>query len=903
MSDFDDWIKGAIKGSKGEKSSTDDNNKSKEENIELTKEQIKAFKELITTQAKKIKQDKVLIELAHELLVKEQNRIDAQKLKQKEDNKRLNIESQLSLQAERDIELAKRIDAEEKKRIATQNKLIKERDKNRVKLKLLQDRVHSYGLELKKVAGGSDLLRRALKGDAVAYQKLNRAIEKARVEQGKFSKAGVLAVRNTRNLGGSLSVLRSKLLIASFAFGGMVRMMKVFTDASKEQEIAVKRVSNVIKSQGYISGVTTKEVESLASALQNTTGVTDELTLESSALLLSFQNIGSDILPMAQKAVLDMTSALNGGKITTETLKTQTIQLAKALDDPIKGLNSLRRAGTTFDKATQNQVKTLVKQGKTLEAQRIILNAVNKQYGDSASIDSYEKSQRALDSAVGDLNERIGDFLTPTLKKTNELLTKFINSINLKDIAELGTSITTVSVAFVLLNKRMRQAIFTSTILTGGLTFLARATVGLVAVLGTKKLLDYADTFGHLDENTKKATKSTDEAREALGKFNKEQLQGQIDQYNQLISSTKTLQKNREQEILDIAKKTKFANKEGELNQEGLDWVKEKIKNDKELSRLTEYLVELIKDRTDAQAVLDAKESSSFDARKSNLEEILKKLREERVVLMQKDELTQKLTKSQIENGFITIDTSDASQNAIEEEIRLLDELAKKKKREKEIQKLSFQLASESASLIHQLYVNQLADVNKLEEAELNRIKNTSEYKLAVAQNDQTKINALEKKAKEASYKTRLDKFNADQNLAYSNIGIKLAEGIMNAVGTYGFPAYIPIVGLLTAIAGVQAGAVASQPKPQKYQYGGLVGGNLHSGGGTIIEAERGEYVMSRNAVKNFGLSNMESINNGSASPVNITFNNSVMSEDYTEDVIIPQIKRAVQRGADIGIS
>ena len=34
-----------------------------------------------------------------------------------------------------------------------------------------------------------------------------------------------------------------------------------------------------------------------------------------------------------------------------------------------------------------------------------------------------------------------------------------------------------------------------------------------------------------------------------------------------------------------------------------------------------------------------------------------------------------------------------------------------------------------------------------------------------------------------------------------------------------------------------------------------------------------------------------------------VTFNNSVMSEDYTEDVIIPQIKEAVRRGADIGVS
>jgi len=40
-----------------------------------------------------------------------------------------------------------------------------------------------------------------------------------------------------------------------------------------------------------------------------------------------------------------------------------------------------------------------------------------------------------------------------------------------------------------------------------------------------------------------------------------------------------------------------------------------------------------------------------------------------------------------------------------------------------------------------------------------------------------------------------------------------------------------------------------------------------------------------------------------SAGGVNITFNSPVMSEDYTEQTIIPQIKEAIRRGADIGVS
>ena len=38
------------------------------------------------------------------------------------------------------------------------------------------------------------------------------------------------------------------------------------------------------------------------------------------------------------------------------------------------------------------------------------------------------------------------------------------------------------------------------------------------------------------------------------------------------------------------------------------------------------------------------------------------------------------------------------------------------------------------------------------------------------------------------------------------------------------------------------------------YEYGGYVGGNRHSQGGTLIEAERGEFVMSRRAVNAIGL-------------------------------------------------
>ena len=88
------------------------------------------------------------------------------------------------------------------------------------------------------------------------------------------------------------------------------------------------------------------------------------------------------------------------------------------------------------------------------------------------------------------------------------------------------------------------------------------------------------------------------------------------------------------------------------------------------------------------------------------------------------------------------------------------------------------------------------------------------------------------------------------------------------------------------------------------FEQGGLVGGRRHSSGGTMIEAEKGEFVMSRNAVESVGIEAMNRINSGGGSgAVSINFTGNVMSQDFIEDEAIPMIKEAIRRGADIGVA
>ena len=70
-----------------------------------------------------------------------------------------------------------------------------------------------------------------------------------------------------------------------------------------------------------------------------------------------------------------------------------------------------------------------------------------------------------------------------------------------------------------------------------------------------------------------------------------------------------------------------------------------------------------------------------------------------------------------------------------------------------------------------------------------------------------------------------------------------------------------------------------------------------------MIEAEKGEYVISRQGVESAGIEALNRINAGAgAGSVNISFNGNVLSKDFIEDEAIPQIKEAIRRGADIGV-
>jgi len=182
----------------------------------------------------------------------------------------------------------------------------------------------------------------------------------------------------------------------------------------------------------------------------------------------------------------------------------------------------------------------------------------------------------------------------------------------------------------------------------------------------------------------------------------------------------------------------------------------------------------------------------------------------------------------------------------------------------------------------------------------LQKVENARQTELEVAQSirsetkRQKKIDEINKKYDKEAKKRKEEMRD-----------IKVAEAISNtALGiTKAYTEPFPMNLILAALIATQGALQVATIKAQKYQYGGMVGGQRHSQGGTMIEAERGEFVVSRGGVNAIGIEALNRINaGGGGGSVNISFNGNVLSKDFIEDEAIPQIKEAIRRGADIGV-
>lgn len=225
----------------------------------------------------------------------------------------------------------------------------------------------------------------------------------------------------------SISSSFDKAKGASVAFGvavagigaGIIAFGISSLNAFKESENAIAQTGAVLASTGGVAGVTAEHITKLAAALQKTSNFSDEAVRSSSNLLLTFTKIGSVNFDEAQQAVVDMSTAMGSD------LQTASIQVGKALNDPILGINALRKVGVHFTDEQKAVIASLVETGKTAEAQKLILAELSIEFGGSAAA-----AAKTFAGQVKEAKDTFNDFQELLGKAIAERLTPLVTAFN-----------------------------------------------------------------------------------------------------------------------------------------------------------------------------------------------------------------------------------------------------------------------------------------------------------------------------------------------------------------------------------------------------------------------------------------------------------------------------------------
>lgn len=237
-------------------------------------------------------------------------------------------------------------------------------------------------------------------GAVAAFNRTEKATQGAERGLGTLKKAAV----------GLGAAMVAKQLVSD-AFEGM-----------KRTEAASAQLESGLRSTSNAANTTVTGMASLATAMERTTGVEAELVMEGQALLQTFTNVrneagaNNDVFNRATQAAIDL--SYKGFGSVTDASK----MLGKALNDPIKGISAMSRAGVTFSEDQKKMITSLVETGDQLGAQKIILNEVEKQVGGAAAAYGETlpgKIDRA-NAAIGEITENLLASAAPALETVAE---------------------------------------------------------------------------------------------------------------------------------------------------------------------------------------------------------------------------------------------------------------------------------------------------------------------------------------------------------------------------------------------------------------------------------------------------------------------------------------------------
>jgi hypothetical protein len=236
---------------------------------------------------------------------------------------------------------------------------------------------------------------------------------------------------SSENLSGKLGALGAA---AAAAFAGFSASIMGAVYAFRQQEQASIQVNAIITATGGIAGVTAEKVNELAESLSKETTYSRTAVTEAEAMLLTFTRVGSEVFPQATEATADLAAGMHIG------LTEAAAVVGRALQSPENAARALRAAHIQLTASQQAQIKSMIQQGDTAGAQKVILDELEGRYGGLSKAAAQGTGVfLQVKNVMEDLTQAIGAELAPALitgatwlrdlikaASENESLVKFI---------------------------------------------------------------------------------------------------------------------------------------------------------------------------------------------------------------------------------------------------------------------------------------------------------------------------------------------------------------------------------------------------------------------------------------------------------------------------------------------
>ena len=233
----------------------------------------------------------------------------------------------------------------------------------------------------KEVTGWKSKMQSASKSVTLALGPLNRYSAKLNALTGLFSANNIA-------------------LAASFAgFTAFVVLMFKATTAGALYEQQMLMMDSTLKAFGNQTNLTAEDLNKISVSLAEATLTSTKFAREAATALVTYKGVTADAVEPTLNLAQSMSQVMGGG------LLDWTKKLGRLYSDPIKGLESLGRAGEDYNKTQKDEIRLMVDRGNKMKATEKIIAGLNKRFSGEG-----KAAAKGLSGAYDTLGERFTHF-------------------------------------------------------------------------------------------------------------------------------------------------------------------------------------------------------------------------------------------------------------------------------------------------------------------------------------------------------------------------------------------------------------------------------------------------------------------------------------------------------------